>query len=401
MILVVDPDSRWRSAAAEKLGRWSVQGLEDLAALDRAVGEQAEDVGVVILGPGLQQAEALRSADTLQIKAPGVSVVMVRNEQLSPDELRSAVRSGVRDVLDGATAAGGLEEAVARAEGLSRRVSRRPVTGDAPREPGQLITVFSTKGGSGKSVVASNLAILLTQQTNRPVTLVDLDLQSGDLAIMLGLLPAWTIYDAAEQVDRLDAELLAGYLTPHRSKTMLLAAPLEPSLAEAVSVDAVRRVLRILKETTPYVVVDGPGFFTDQILASLDESDQCVLVASMDVPSIKNLKLCLQTMHQLGFARERLRIVLSRANSRVGLRMSEVEKTLGTTIDVAIPSSREVPLSVNQGVPLATDAKRSPVVAALAKLAESVRRSTPAPNERRPASPPHLENSPLRRSREH
>jgi pilus assembly protein CpaE len=122
----------------------------------------------------------------------------------------------------------------------------------------------------------------------------------------------------------------------------------------------------------PLTVVDGPPMFTEQMLAAIDVSDEIVLVGSMDVPSIKNLKLAISTMVQLGHPREQLRIVLNRADSKVGLRAGEVEKSLGVQIDVQIPSSRDVPLSINQGTPLAVSRPRSPVVQAIGALADAV-----------------------------
>jgi pilus assembly protein CpaE len=372
MIVVVDPDPGWRFQFREKLGREGLTEVEGLVELQHLLTGQASELAVAILGPGLDAHEALRAADSMQLVAPGMSVILL-SSALTPDVLHEALRAGIKDVLPASSSAAQIQEAVTRAEGLAARQPRRssPATESSSRAS-KVVTVFSCKGGCGKSVVASNIALLLGQMTGQQVVLVDLDLQSGDLAIMLGLLPAWTIYDAAEHLDRLDGQLLHGYLTPHRSKALLLAAPLEPSLADAVSPDAVRRIIRTLRETTPYVVVDGPASFTDQIIAALDESDVCVLVGSMDVPSIKNLKLGLQTLGRLGFARDRVKLVLTRSDSKVGLHLSEVEKTLGTSIDIAIPSSREVPLSVNQGVPLAAQGKKSAVTAALGRLAESL-----------------------------
>jgi len=201
---------------------------------------------------------------------------------------------------------------------------------------------------------------------------VDLDLQSGDLAIMLQLMPALSIYDASQLGGRLDAEALDGHLTPHRSGMSLLAAPLEPSLAEQVSADSVTRVLSLLRTTHPLTIIDGPALFTDQVLAAIDVSDMIVLVASMDVPSIKNLRLATNTLGQLGHPASQLKVVLNRADSKVGLRTSEVEKSLGTSIDVEIPSSRDVPLSINQGNPLAVSRPKSPVVTAIRKLLPDV-----------------------------
>jgi pilus assembly protein CpaE len=212
-----------------------------------------------------------------------------------------------------------------------------------------MVSVFSTKGGCGKSLVASNLAVLAAERLKQPTALVDLDLQSGDLAIMFQVMPALSIYDAALDADRLDEQALEGYFTGHRSGVSLLAAPLEPSLAEQVEPEGVKAILDLLPAMFPLTIVDGPPLFTDQMLFALDVSDDIILVGSMDVPSIKNLKLAISTITQLGHPREQLKIVLNRADSKVGLRTNEVEKSLGVEIDVQIPSSRDVPLSINQG----------------------------------------------------
>ena len=151
-----------------------------------------------------------------------------------------------------------------------------------------------------------------------------------------------------------------------------MAAPLEPGLSETISADAVAQILRLLRESFNYVVVDSPPSFTDHVLAALDQSDECVLMTSMDVPSIKNMKLSLQTLQLLGFGRDRIRLVLNRADSKVGLTVQAVEKTLGTTIDVSIPSSRDVSISINRGTPLVIDNPKSPVVASIARLLDIV-----------------------------
>jgi pilus assembly protein CpaE len=128
----------------------------------------------------------------------------------------------------------------------------------------------------------------------------------------------------------------------------------------------------MLKQIYPYVVIDSPPSFTDHMLAALDQTDHCALITSMDVPAIKNLKLSLQTLDLLRFGRERTRLVLNRADSKVGLTISEVEKTLATRVDVAIPSSAKVPLSINRGAPLSLEDPKSPVVLALSRLVDIV-----------------------------
>jgi pilus assembly protein CpaE len=373
MIVVADPDRGFHAQIAGHLGHQAeILDVWSLDQLERTLTERRERATVALLGPNLTGADTLRTAAWAQTAAPEVSIILVTST-LTSDLLTSALRAGVRDVLPASVGSQQLLEAVNRAGDLSRQLRSRG--GDAPQQVQQdtsghkVLTVFSAKGGCGKSFIASNLAVLLAQRSGEQVALVDLDLEFGDLAIMLQLFPARTIQDAAQNLDRLDADAMRGYLTPHRTKVGLLAAPVEPGLAETISAESVHAIIRFLRQSYPYVVIDSPATFTDHVLAALDETDECILVTSMDVPSIKNLKLSLQTLELLRFGRNRIRIVLNRADSKVGLTVHEVEKTLGTSVDVAIPSSIKVPLSINRGSPLAVEDPRSSVVAALSKLA--------------------------------
>jgi pilus assembly protein CpaE len=369
VIIITDPQPEIRRRLTERVGQPDLaREVTTLAEADQLLGASIETSHLVVLGPNLGREETLRFAEKTERREGTVATLLV-SETLEPQALREALRSGVDDVLTMDAPADEWTEAVSRAQA-------RLATEDASREPrpsleaeeGRVVTVFSTKGGCGKSLVASNLAVLAAERSTERVALVDLNLQSGDLAIMFQLMPALSIYDAAENVKRLDVEAIQGYMTLHRCGVSLLAAPMEPSLAEQVSADAVTRILALLRATYPLTIIDGPALFTDQLLAALDSSDQVVLVGSMDVPSIKNLRLAINTLQQLGHPRERLKLVLNRADSKVGLRPQEVEKSLGAEIDVQIPSSRDVPLSINQGMPMALNRGRSPVVTAIEEL---------------------------------
>ena len=330
----------------------------------------------MLRGLDLGDRELLDVTRQISAEFPALPVLLVVPD-INQDLLQGALRSGASDVILVDRLA---EELPAALERCRRRVAQNGAVGTSPDGGGTVTTVFSSKGGCGKSLVASNLAILLAQRTSAEVALVDLDLQSGDLAIMFQLLPAWTIYDAALQGERLDEDALHGLLTQHRSsRVQLLAAPLDPALAETVDPETVRRVLQLLKGMFRHVIVDSPAFFSDQVLAAVDETERCVVVGSLDVPSVKNLKLSLQTLEALQIPRQRLHVVLNRADSSVGLRISEVEKSIATNVDVSLPSSRDVPLSINRGEPLALGKPKSPVVSALLQLAESI---APSTNER-------------------
>ena len=376
MIVLADPDRRFQTRVADSVGRKDdVTVVDSVLVLDKILHDKSGEVSVVILGPNLGMEEAFEVSRRVQTSMSDVSIILVANA-LTPDILQQAIRAGVRDVLPAAFTGAQLLDSLSRAEALTLQLRGRVGISvpdkDADPTDHKVITVFSSKGGCGKSFVSSNLAVALAQKTGESVAMVDLDLQFGDLAIMLQLFPARTIYDAAQNLDRLDADALKGYLTPHRGQVFLLAAPLEPGLSETISAESVAKIIRLMKTLYKYVIIDTPPSFTDHVLAALDESDESVLITSMDVPSIKNLKLSLQTLELLGFGRDRIRLILNRADSKVGLRVQEVEKTLGTRIDVSIPSSREVPLSINRGTPLILEDPKSPVVASIQKLVEII-----------------------------
>lgn len=377
MIALYAPrDRALRARLATHAAEAELIEANDRAALSELLASRNGDASVVLIGATVPAGEALAVAESLRGSRAGV-VLVVRS--LSSKVLQAAIRAGVRDVLPASFDARQLAEALERAGDTGAAATN--VAGRKNR----IVTVFSTKGGIGKSTVASNLAVLLAQATGQEVALVDLNLAFGDLAIMLHLMPARTIYDAAQNSDRLDAEALNGYLTPHRSLVRLLAASHDPGLADTIPAETTQRMLTMLREWFPYVVVDTPPAFTDHVLSALDVTDEIVLVTSLDVPSVKDMKVGLQTLEKLGVRRDRVRVVLNRSDSKVGISPSQVGKTLGTPIDVAIPSSRDVPLSVNRGTPVVLDNPKSPVSRALARLADLIHADAgrPQPNGRK------------------
>jgi pilus assembly protein CpaE len=326
---------------------------------------------VVVLGPSFADESALATAAKFLRARPELAAVMVVDE-LSTELLQRAIRSGVSDVI---TVPSELPEVVDRAaENIAAAPSQpaSPVATEVPGgEPCRLITVFSTKGGSGKSVIACNLGVVLAKRTDRPVVLVDADLQFGDVAVMLKLTPQNTIVDAVSSLHRLDAQLLRSLLVRHeRSGLYVLPAPTEPAFADQVTPAALVEILQLLRTFAAYVIVDTPAHFTDVVLSILDESDDVVLVAGMDIPSIKNVKIGLQTLRLLDMSADKLKLVLNRANAKVKLDVSEVERTLQLKADCLIPSDIVMPRSVNKGVPAVLDEPKSSVARSMEQLAD-------------------------------
>ena len=240
------------------------------------------------------------------------------------------------------------------------------------RGEGRIITVFSPKGGTGKTVTATNLATSFAKYAGKRTLLLDLDLQFGDAAIMLGIEPEKTIQDLVVAPGELDPEKLAGYTTRHSSGVDVLPAPIRPEDAELVTEQKLSRLLEVAKESYEVIVVDTSPFFHGPMLATLDRTDDLLLVCGLDVPTIKNVRLSLQTLQLLSFPSERIRVVLNRANSNVGMKRGEVEAALEAKIRFEVPSDRAVPLAVNRSNPAVLSDPKSDFSRAMREMAKAL-----------------------------
>ena len=242
---------------------------------------------------------------------------------------------------------------------------------------GRILTVFSPKGGTGKTVMSSNLATAFAKHGGKRTLLLDLDLQFGDAAIMLGIEPDKTIYDLVVAPGELDPEKLAGYTTRHSSGVDVLPAPVRPEDAELVTEAKISRLLEVAKESYEMIVVDTSPFFHGPMLATLDSTDELLLVCGLDVPTIKNVRLSLQTLELLSFPTERIRVVLNRANTNVGMKRGEVEAALEQRVRYEIPSDRAVPLAVNRGNPAVASDPKADFSRAVREMAKSLQPAEP------------------------
>jgi pilus assembly protein CpaE len=256
-----------------------------------------------------------------------------------------------------------LQKAVARKSGA-------PVSGLAPA--GRLICVLGPKGGIGKTLTTSNLAVSLASDGAK-VAVVDVDLQFGDVGLALGLRPEQTVFDLARSGGALDEEKLDAFLASHESGARVLLAPTRPDQAGAVSAEFLSTVYPTLRSMSDYVVVDTPPGFTPEVIASIDSSSDICLVGMLDSLSLKNTKLGLETLELMGYDLDRVRLVLNRADSRVGITPADVTEIVGRAPDVLVPSSRDVTRSVNEGVPIVAAQPRSEAAKAFNSLAELFR----------------------------
>ena len=371
-VALIERDPNLRDCLAGLIG----QGVSVFSSIEELAPRLNGTPVVAILGPSCIHDGDLASVDRLIQQRNEVGAILIAPE-LSTALLRSALRAGVKDVLTLPVTAEQIFEAVERIANTLKSSPAAQFPGQTkpddsdPGEIGKVITAFSTKGGAGKSVIAANLAVLLAMRSDRPVCLVDADLQFGDVSVMLKLAPQHTIVDAVASIDRLDTSLLQSLLTLHPASGLyVLAAPLEPAFADQIGAAEMVKIIEVLRRFCSHVVVDTPAYFNDVVLGLIEVSDNVLLVAGMDVPNIKNLKIGLQTLRLLNTPKEKLRLVLNRANSKARLDVSEVERTLQVNADALIPSDVVVPQAVNKGVPVVLASPRSTVTKAFEALAD-------------------------------
>jgi pilus assembly protein CpaE len=252
-----------------------------------------------------------------------------------------------------------LQKAVARKQGAA-------VATGLALSP--MICVLGPKGGTGKTLTSSNLAVSLARK-GRKVALVDLDLQFGDIGLALGMKPERTIYDLAKSAGSLDADKVDDYLVEHPSGVRVLMGPTRPDQAAAITVEFLREVYANLRSTYDFVVVDTAPGFTPEVIASVDSSSHICMVGMLDSLSLKNTKLGLETLELMGYDPERIRLVLNRSDTRVGIARDEVEAIVARVPDILVPSDRDIPRSFNEGVPIVSSKSKSEAARAFLALA--------------------------------
>jgi len=341
--------------------------VETLDELKRKLHETTNEYAIV-LGPGVDLDAAAALADMLRVTRPSMSVILIRR-RVDTSVLAEALRSGMREVVEERDLTG-LGAAVGRAREVWQALNA-PLTSSSANH-GQLVTIFSPKGGVGKTTLAVNLAIALSNKGEKRVCVVDLDLGFGDIAITLQLIPARTMADAVNFESGLEFEVLEPLLTPHGTGISALVAPVQPDAKDSIPASLVGRVLSMLKDNFDYVVVDTAPNFDEFVLQAFDETDVLLLVTTLDVPTLKNVKIAVETLDLLNFPKPRRRLVLNRADDKVGLSAEEVEGTLGMKIDASIPTSSQVANATNSGQPITSALPKHPVSVAISALAQGV-----------------------------
>jgi pilus assembly protein CpaE len=322
---------------------------------------------VLLVGPHAPAPEVLTLSSRLDVQSPGIAVVLMAEP--SPQMWQAAMRAGIRDLLEPSAGVEEIRAAVDRAgqAAAGRRRVLRPVA-ETERYAGRVITIASPKGGVGKTTVASNLAIGLTTAAPQSTVLVDLDVQFGDVASALGLVPEHTLPDAVHGPASEDTMVLKTFLTQHPSGLYAVCGAESPAAGDTVTGEDVTRLLASLAREFRYVVVDTAPGLSEQTLAALDRASDVIMLTSMDVPGVRGLRKELDVLRELAMIPAGRHVVMNFGDPKGGLSVRDVELAIGTGVDVVLPRSKAVPASTNRGVPILESSRRDPMAKELRRL---------------------------------
>lgn len=330
-----------------------------------SVAEVLEEQGpfdVLVAGPSLGTRSGLARLRLIREELPAMSLVLAFSRR--PDaSLRDIVRTGAVDLLQLPIDDKDLAEAVERGIELAGMapaavVAEAPAVAPVPAPsggPGTVYTIASATGGCGKTFYATNLAFFLTRYTQKRVCIVDLDLQFGEVSTALRLRPKYTIFDALQREDADETDLqghIEEYCVQHETGVYVLAAPREPSEADRITPPDVTRILEAVRNRFDYVIVDSPPALAETVLVAFDLSDILYVMATLDLPSVRNMSVFLGTLDRLKVPTENVRLILNKAESDVGIDIEQVTKLFPQGFESVLPYAKEVSRSINLGMPV-------------------------------------------------
>jgi pilus assembly protein CpaE len=346
----------------------AVSWLPSISSAQRAIAEGEQSFDIVVLAPSVGDDEAIALAEFSARESAATAVLLVRDIPVDGSFPR-LVRGGVRDVVDLTKGRNEFRDALRRAVEWNGGM-RSTASANGSRGPtGVVVAVFSTKGGTGKTFLACNLAAALAERSGSQVGLLDLDHDLGDVFAYFDAEPSRTLQELLTLDDGADAEAVAQLGTPLAKGITGFGSRPDPR-AEPIPGAAIARMVSKLKDAFAFSVVDATSEYSDHVLAALDLSDAICLVTGLDAIGVRHMSIAIQTLQNLGVGRERLHFVVNRADSKVDLTIQDIERLLDIHVDSRIPSSPLVPRSINQGKLLWFDRRRSDVAKGVEAFAD-------------------------------
>jgi pilus assembly protein CpaE len=400
-VLIVDDIPETRDHLSKLLGFESDIEVVGSAASGREAIEMATRLtpDVVLMDINMPDMDGISATERLSAEVPSAAVVMM-SVQGEADYLRRSMLAGAREFLVKPFSSDELTSSIRQVytreqEKLSRIATAPPAAGGATSvavrpqveredgEPGRVVAVFGPKGGVGRTTLAVNLAVAAATELGQRTCLVDGSFQFGDVGVLLNLNPKnKSIADVIPELEHGDIESLDAFVISHSAGIKVLLAPPSPEMAELITPAGAKRMVEALRAQNDLVVVDCMSTFNDTTLAILDQADTVLTMLSLEITSIKNIRLFLEVAEQLGYSQDKIRLVLNRADSSLGIRVADVEHSIGRRVDHTIVSDgRSVVYALNRGVPFFLSNREAQVSQDVLRLASAVVGATPADAE--------------------
>lgn len=330
---------------------------------------------IVLVDCDLIGKDGIETTEAISTMLPGCGVILLSTD-MGADVLRKAMMAGARQFLQVPPNTEELLRAIYQVHDTT--AARRSMNGRGDhvaraRREGQIVTVFSPKGGAGCTTVATNLAVAIKQEAGMRVALVDGALPFGDIGVFLDIAPTHSIMDLQVPSEQLDADFVETALVTHeRSGIKVLLAPQRPEMADMVTGELLRRTITLLRERNEYVIVDTWAALDERVLTALEVADKILLVVTLELSAIKSAKVFLEVADLLRFPPENIKLVVTRATAVTGVTVADVETALGRSIDVRIPADERVSRSINEGDPFMLSARNTPVAQSITELAHTI-----------------------------
>jgi len=350
---------------------------------------------VILMDINMPEMDGITATEIIVGDDPSIQVIIM-SVQGETDYLRRAMMAGAREFLVKPVSSDDLYKSIRHVYKLAAsrpRVAAQAPGGEVARSDGQpqgqIFAVFSPKGGVGTSTIAANLAVAMRQSTQKRVALVDANLSLGDVNVVLNLVSNRTIIDLIDRIDDLEADLINDVMTTHASQVKVLLAPPNPQDGELVTSDHLRLILEALRSEFDYIIVDTQSSFHDRALAVLDMADRIVVLMTLEMTCIKNIKLFLEVAELLEYSNDKIMLVLNKADNRLGIRVENIENNIQRKVAIQIGNApQEVTVSINQGVPMVIARREHRTSKDIFALARDLARVAEASDGASPAAKP-------------
>lgn len=369
-VIVIDQDQAARAEVQKMLALSGFAVLGEagygIEAVSLAKETEPDIIVIALEEPVIRALQTVEAVADLLPQSPVVAYSSIKD----PASIRKAMLAGVADYLVTPVRE---EDIINSIHGVLAQEERKRarIAGemDEPVACGTVLTVFGAKGGIGKTTISTNLAAAIVQKTGQSVALVDLDTRFGDVAILMDIPVERSIADLALPEEEINREMLQDCLYTHNTGVTILPAPVRPTDWRNVHAGHIERVVTLLAQTYDYVILDTPGTFNDIVARALELATLVLLVATVDMASLKDTLLAIDMLRSWNFPQEKIKLVINSTNEATNVQPQEVKRMLGRDVFWSIPYDRNISTSTQLGMPVVVAKPTTKAAESLVELA--------------------------------